>query len=106
MDIACQTYLSQSLLRDLKTLAVSSSTGGDAEVDHESQAIELDDLPQPVASSANDSDTDTLTWKNIRAFLSSLHTNMAFYMFSACFADCCMLFVLFLFQEFDILSPR
>ncbi|KLO17781.1 hypothetical protein SCHPADRAFT_820833 [Schizopora paradoxa] len=92
---SCRTYISRSLFRDLKTLAATSS---DAEDDVE--YIQLEGLPTPSTSQSPANDSAITAKKGP----SSLHTKVAFWVFSFCFSDCCILFCIFLFQEIGMLS--
>lgn len=97
--ISCQAYISRSLFRNLKTLAASSSSVAEDEGEY----MELEGLPTPSTSQAPANDTVTSIPKKGPY---SLHTKVAFWVFSFCFSDCCTLFCLFLFQEIGILSAR
>ncbi|KAF9559011.1 hypothetical protein CPC08DRAFT_709138 [Agrocybe pediades] len=110
---ACRKYLLRTLYSDLKSLS-SSTTPGTPRTAHtprpsssvlfdsrslhdngEDDAIELDTLPVPTTQSRSNRHSDT----------AYVHSSVSRVIFSWCFAESCLLFVLLMLQGLGVFSP-
>lgn len=91
---ASYKYLLRTVYHDLQEISATTSSGLSKEDGAED--IELDSLPGPSSSSSSSS----------RLGAWARHSTLARLSFSICFAESCILFILFLAQELGLFGPE